>query len=254
LHPILFRTSSTIVYSYSVCMALALLVGIGWTLWAAGRWGVPQEAVLEGALWVMAAAVVGARLFDGLGNWEYYRQSPGQLLRLWQGGLSFQGGLLAGVIAAILYCSWRRLSFWAIAGLAVPGLALATAIGWLGALLHGANYGYVTSGRLSADLPDIYGIAVPRFPTQIAGIAWSLLLFAVLVVLWARGIRPQILALLWLLLYTGGLFALGFTRADDTLYFGILRVAQLFYLAESAIAAIALLRIGVKASSWSGVR
>jgi phosphatidylglycerol:prolipoprotein diacylglycerol transferase len=230
-------------------MALALLVGIGWTLWAAGRRGIPQDAVLEGALWVMAAAVVGARLFDGLGNWEYYRQSPGELFRLWQGGLSFQGGLLAGLIVAVLYCSWRRLPFWTIAGLAVPGLALATAIGWLGALLHGANYGYVTSGRISADLPDIYGIMVPRFPTQILGIVWSLLLFAVLIVLWARGTRPQIVALVWLLLYAGGLFVLGFTRADETLYFGILRVAQLFYLGESVIAGIGLLLIGVKPSS-----
>jgi len=246
LYPILFRAANMTLYSYSVCMALALLAGIGWALWAAPGRDIEQGDVLEGALLVLAAAVGGARLFETLGNWDYFRQSPGEIFRLWQGNFAFQGGLVAGVVALFLYSRWRRLSFWALAGVAAPGTALATAFGWLGALLHGANYGIVSSGALAIELPDLYGIAVPRFPTQLAGLAWSLILFAILALAWRRGVPARTLALLWLLLYAGGMFGLGFTRADETLYFGVLRIAQIFFLAEGMTAGIALLVLGTQ--------
>lgn len=228
-------------------MALALLAGIGWTLWAAPSRDIEQGDVLEGALLILAVAVVGARLFDTLGNWDYFRQSPGEIFRLWQGNFSFQGGLVAGVLALFLHSRWQqRLSFWAMAGVAVPGMALATTFGWFGALLHGANYGVVSSSAVAVELPDLYGIVVPRFPTQLAGLAWSLLLFGVLAVAWRRSIPARTLALLWLLLYAGGMFGLGFTRADETLYFGVLRIAQIFFLAEGVAAGIALLVLGTQ--------
>jgi len=213
-------------------MALALLGGIGWVLWKAPRHGLHQGTVWEGALLSISAAVLGARLFEGVGRWDYFQQYPLEIVRHWQGNLSFQGGLLAGAVALLLYCYWRSLSFWEIAGLAVPGLALATAIGWLGALLHGANYGFPMFGPLAVELPDLYGIVVPRFPTQVAGIVWSLLIFALLLGLARRNTQPRTLTLTWLFLYAGGMFALEFTRADETLYFGMFRIAQLLFLAE----------------------
>ncbi|NOZ07136.1 MAG: prolipoprotein diacylglyceryl transferase [Chloroflexi bacterium] len=232
MYPIIFRTANVILYSYSICMALALLGGIGWVLWKAPRHGLHQGTVWEGALLSISAAVLGARLFEGVERWDYFQQYPLEILRHWQGNLSFQGGLLAGSVALLLYCYWRGLSFWEVAGLAVPGLALATALGWLGALLHGANYGFPTFGSFAVELPDLYGIVVPRFPTQVVGIFWSLLVFALLLALSKRKVQPRTLALTWLFMYAGGMFALEFTRADETLYFGIFRIAQLLYLAE----------------------
>ena len=241
LHPIIFRTANVILYSYSLCIALALLGGISWVLWKAPRQGIAQGTVLEGALLSISAAVLGARLFEGIGRWDYFQQYPLELFRHWQGNLSFQGGLLAGILALLLFCYWRGLPFWEVASIAAPGVALATALGWLGALLHGANYGFPMFGPLALELPDLYGIVLPRFPTQAAGIVWSLLVFILLLVLSKRKVQPQTLALTWLFMYAGGMFALEFTRADETLYFGIFRIAQLLYLAEGVGAGIAFM-------------
>ena len=117
--------------------ALAYLVGliVGWriivglmrrpALWG-GRAPMRPEQAEELLTWVVLGVVLGGRLgFVLFYEPGYYLANPGQILKLWQGGMSFHGGFLGVVVAAWIYC--RRHGVPAL-GLA-DALAVATPIG-----------------------------------------------------------------------------------------------------------------------------
>src|SRR3990172_23874 len=100
----------------------------------AGLWG--------GVMWVAVAALVGGRALyiiqNELGS---IASDPFHAFMIWQGGLSFYGGLLAAIGALVIFARRRRLPFLLAADVAAPAAALGQAIGHLGGLIGGDSYG-----------------------------------------------------------------------------------------------------------------
>ena len=138
----------------------------------------------------------------------------------------------------MFYSAVRRISFWYFADAAALGLAIGQAIGWMGALIQGANYGVVSDSPIAIDLPDLYGLVQPRFPLQHAEITVFALLFIGLLFAAAQRPRAGTLFVVYLLLASLANFALGFQRGDDTAYVGALRIDQ---VVDAALAALAVL-------------
>ncbi len=102
------------------------------------------------------------------------------------------------------------------------------------------NYGLVMNSPLSMWLPDLYGVYGPRFPTQMLACALGIGLFLGLHRLGQLRAPVGRSALLYLLGNGLGHFLLEFTRADEALYWGLLRWTQIAALAEVAVAIILL--------------
>jgi phosphatidylglycerol:prolipoprotein diacylglycerol transferase len=271
MYPILFRLGSTIIYTYTILLDVGLVCGLVVACLEGKRRGIAPERIIDAALWAVVAGIVGGRVGYVLANQEYFAENLGEAFYIWEGGLAFQGAFLAGLLALFLYSTYHKLSFFALADTAAPGLALGQVFGWLGCLMSGCAYGLESHGatsilaRLSLDLPDIYGIHAPRFATQPLASALSLVIF---VLLWAirrrwpfdpsTGLRasstqdkpfPGFAFTLYLLLYTSGQFLLEFTRGDEAIYWGPCRVSQWLYLAEAAAALIFLTYLFRKSKS-----
>jgi phosphatidylglycerol:prolipoprotein diacylglycerol transferase len=184
--------------------------------------------------------MVGARLAYVIPDWEEYPGSLAALVGDWGGGLVFQGGLIAGLVALWLYSRWRRLSFLRLADVAAPGVALAQSLGWLGAHAHGAHYGQILRSDFCLWLPDLYGVYGPRVPTQLLAAALGLTIFWGLHRLRRWRLFPGMLALLYLLSNGIGHFLLSFVRADSAVYVGRLRATQVADLIEATVAAAIL--------------
>ncbi|MFQ6015880.1 MAG: prolipoprotein diacylglyceryl transferase [Anaerolineae bacterium] len=232
MHRILFRLGSLSFYSYSVFIVLGILGGLTLACYEGKRQLNDAKVILDAAFYAILAGVIGGRLYHVGLNWAYYSARQEEILALRGGGVAWQGAFLGGGIALLIYAWLRECSFWALADAAAPGLALAGGLGWLGALLHGSNYGMVYAGFLSQDLPDIYGLSAPRFPTQGVASAFNWAILVGLLLLARRRPFPGVLALSYLIVHSLGLFLLEFTRADDTLYIGVFRFNQVLYLAE----------------------
>jgi len=226
-------------------------VGVVYAHWRGQRVGLRDIQVLDAALWALVGGLAGARAAYVMPHWSDYAGRPLALLNFWGGGLVFQGGLIAGLLALLLYSLWARLSFFRLVDLAAPAVSLAQGLGWIGALIHGAHYGLVMRSPISLWLPDLYGVYGPRFPTQLLASALGLLLFVVLHRVSERSLRPGVLGLVYLFGNAAGHFLLGFTRADDASYLGLLRVTQVAELIEVAVACVLLLylwsRRGIRA-------
>lgn len=249
MRPLLFRCGSFRLYAYSLLVWLGIVSAVIYTQWQFCRTAISRGnrtrsqslQVLDGTIWVLAGGLIGARLAYALLNWTDYAGRPAALLDFWGGGLVFQGGLLGGTFALLLYSLFTGLSFPHLVDLAAPAVALAQALGWAGAWMHGANYGLIMRSPFSVWLPDLYGVYAPRFPTQALACVLGILLFLGLHRLNRFHLQPGSLGLIYLFINGLGHFLLEFTRADEAPYIGALRITQVAELVEGVIAAALLL-------------
>ena len=164
------------------------------------------EIFLDGAVIVCAAGWIGARAYHIALRWDYYAARPDEIVQIGLGGLAMRGAFLAGFLALALYARARGLRFGKLADASALGLTIGQAIGWVGALAHGANYGVVSDSQIALELPDLYGLIAPRFPLQHFEIVLFLGLFVGLLVLALRQPRAGTLFLAYLPDRVGGEF------------------------------------------------
>jgi phosphatidylglycerol:prolipoprotein diacylglycerol transferase len=101
---------------------------------------------------------------DGTNSgWAYYSQNPLQILAIWNGGLGIYGGILGGIIATIVICRRRKVSFLRVADSAAPGVMLAQAIGRWGNYFNQELYGGPTgSSWWGITIDPLYRIRTPK--------------------------------------------------------------------------------------------
>ncbi len=137
------------IHWYGIILTLGMVIATYLTALEAKRHGQNPGIVWDGVLLVIGLGLVGARLYhvfsipeDGSGSgWPYYRQNPLQIFAIWQGGLGIFGGLVGGIIG-IAYIAWRnKLWLFQWFDFAVPGVALAQAIGRWGNYANQELYG-----------------------------------------------------------------------------------------------------------------
>src|SRR5437016_6206665 len=144
MHPILFRIGAWPVYSYGVLLALAYLAGLQLAVVRARRMGLDGARVMDLGIYLIIAALVGAKLLLIVADFNYFRNQPRELLSLVRAGGVFYGGLLAALVVGLLLVRRYRLPAWTTADMIAPGIALGHIIGRLGCLLAGCCYGRPT--------------------------------------------------------------------------------------------------------------
>ncbi|MEK9777337.1 MAG: prolipoprotein diacylglyceryl transferase [Quisquiliibacterium sp.] len=206
-----------------------------------------EDLLFFGVMGVVLGGRLGYVLFYKPG---YYLANPLEALAIWQGGMSFHGGLL-GVIAAIWLWSRRaQLPFWKVIDFVAPLVPLGLAAGRLGNFINGELWGRPTSVAWAMVFPQA-GDALGRHPSQLYQFAGEgLLLFGLL---WWFSSRPRPAGAVsgtFLIGYGGFRFAAEFARQPDaflgTLALG-LTMGQLLCLPMLAFGAWLLWRSGGKA-------
>jgi phosphatidylglycerol---prolipoprotein diacylglyceryl transferase len=171
VHPTLFHLGGIGVHSYGISIAVGFVFAILLGVRAARRQAFSVERLLDLAFWILVSSMIGSRLLfviTDLGN--YYRLCVGtsgqaargvgqvlvdctRVLRLWEGGLVFYGGLLGAIGASLWYTRRHKLSFLRVADLCVPLIALGHFFGRLGCFCAGCCYGRVTTSALGLRFP-----------------------------------------------------------------------------------------------------
>ena len=208
--------------------------------------GLDGDAFMDGAVVMLFASVAGARLLFVALNWKEYAGHPLDVAALWRGGMSFHGGLIAGVGAGLLVMRWRKLPVLAMADAAAPGLALGYAIGRVGCLLNGCCYGGPTHLPWGMHFPDA-DPALLYHPAQIYASIINLGIVGALVYAYRKPHRVgQILALYLgaYSVYRFGIEALRKGVTAQVLAFGLTeaQVFSLFVIAAAAVWWLWLLR------------
>jgi phosphatidylglycerol---prolipoprotein diacylglyceryl transferase len=195
VYPELFKVGPFTVYTYGVLLAASYLLGLRLAMWRAKKWGLDPNRVLDLGIYIIIAALVGAKLLLLVVDFDQF-SNPRELLNLARLGGVFYGGLLLAVAVAFWYIHRHRLPFWTTCDVFAPGIALGHVTGRLGCLAAGCCYGkptdlpwaiVFTNPLAAANVGTPLGI--PLHPTQIYEAGASLIILAILLATERRGRR-----------------------------------------------------------------
>ncbi len=142
------------------------------------------DLIMYAALGVFLGGRLGYTIFY---NGEYYLQHPAKILAVWEGGMSFHGGLLGACVAIWLFCYKKEFPVYTIADLAAQAVPIGLGLGRVGNFINGELYGRPTDVAWCMVFP--YGGEACRHPSQLyeAGLEGALLFG----VLWALARKPM---------------------------------------------------------------
>ncbi|MGK8360080.1 prolipoprotein diacylglyceryl transferase [Corynebacterium amycolatum] len=244
---------------YAISILVGVLVGIYWMQRRYAARGGDPELVLDIAIAVIPAGIIGGRLYHVATDWEKYfgpGANPVDALKITNGGLGIWGAVALGVLAAWAVAKWRKVPFAPVLDAAAPAIILGQAIGRLGNWFNQELYGGPTSLPWGLEIyqrVDEFGRVAPVtgtstgevlavvHPTFLYEMVWNFL--ACLVIVWAdRKFKMgggRVFAL-YVAAYTLGRFFIELMRVDDaTLIFGV-RINNITSLVVFSCAVIAL--------------
>ncbi len=135
-------------------------------LWPAGMLPMKPEAVDDFVVWAAIGVVLGGRtgyvLFYDLPR---YLANPLDILAVWQGGMSFHGGLLGVILAMILFSRSRGIRTWTLFDVVSAGVPVGLGLVRLANFINSELWGGLTSVPWAVEFPN--GGPFPRHPTQI---------------------------------------------------------------------------------------
>ena len=195
MYPELFSIGPVTLYSYGVLLAVSYLLGLWLAMRRAKAWGLDPSRVLDLGIYIIIAALVGAKLLLLVVDFDQFRgMSADDLFSLVRSGGVFYGGLILAVIVAFWYIHKHRLPFWTTCDVFAPGIALGHVTGRLGCLAAGCCYGRpadvpwaitFTNPLAAANVGTPLGI--PLHPTQVYEAGAELLILGFLLTTEKRG-------------------------------------------------------------------
>ncbi|MDR2156608.1 MAG: prolipoprotein diacylglyceryl transferase [Clostridiales Family XIII bacterium] len=206
-------------YGILVATGIALCVAIPYR--RAPKHGLSSDKFLNYAIVIVLAGIVGTRLYYVLFNLSYFAEDWARVFRLREGGLAIHGGLISGVLAALILCRiWKDapLNFLDLGFASVP---LGQAVGRWGNYFNSEAHGGPT------DLPwaiTVEGVKV--HPTFLYESIWCFFLFLFLIWVDNRRQFEGQTALLYAILYSFERFFVEGLRTDSLMAFGVIRQAQ----------------------------
>ena len=246
MHRILFSIGSYPIYSYGVLVALGCIAGAYYAAFQSWRLGIKRDDAFEASVWVIAMAVIGARIGFVIQNLPFYFTHPVQILNFRAGGMSWHGSIFG-----ILFGVWvptRRMGIHMVdyLDLLAPGMMLGLAIGRIGCFLNGCCYGKIAPPPWGIVTPteDNPNVALSRYPTQLYEMTLAFIAFGFLSrALGKRKFRGQIYCE-FLITYSIIRFVVEFWRAGSVLPGG-LTLAQYVSIAI-VILGVVLMGVGRK--------
>jgi phosphatidylglycerol---prolipoprotein diacylglyceryl transferase len=209
-------------HTYGVLVALGFLAGIILAARQAKKEGINTYVVLDLAFWILIAAMIGSRVLYIIVNNGDYIKDPVLLLKIWTGGLVFQGGFIGAVFASWLYCHKHKLNFLRISDLMIPYVSIGHAIGRLGCFSAGCCHGRPTElswfGAVYSESGTVVSqnhlLHVPLHPTQLYEALGETCVFITLLMLRKRKRFNGSLLVSYLLLYPLVRFTVELFRGD----------------------------------------
>lgn len=172
-----------------------------------------KDDIADFILYIIVGTVLGARIFYVfVYNLPFYLNNPFQIIAVWNGGLSFHGGLIGAVIAALLFCKKKKIHFYDIADIAVVPLALGLALGRLGNFTNGELYGRITNVPWAMKFQDADGF---RHPSQLYASFKDLLIFFTLWIIKDKKMPKGFMFWLFVIMYSAFRFTVEFFRQPD---------------------------------------
>lgn len=234
--------SDPVVNLYGMAIALGLLLAVFYGLRRCKKFGLLQNDILDGVLWVTPFAILCARAYYVIFEWHRYADEPITALYIWEGGLAIYGGVIGAALGIIVFCKFKKIRLPAVLDIVSIGFTIGQCLGRWGNFFNREAFGAPTESFLRMGLLNKFtGVVEYYHPTFLYESLWNGAGFFLLHFLSKRRKYDGQVALTYVAWYGLGRAIIEGLRMDS-LYWGPFRVSQLL-AGISCVIALALLII-----------
>ena len=238
----LFSIGHFTVHTYGVMIAIGVILCVVMGYYRAKRMEMKAESVLDLAILCVVMGFLGAKVFFVILSWKQFLTDPLSVLR--SSGFVVYGGIIFGVVSALIYCKIKNIRFFEYFDLLAPSVSLAQAFGRLGCFFAGCCYGKETSLPIGIVFPEgsFAPAGVPLLPTQLFSSAGDFVIAFVLIRMTGKMRHTGDVGALYLMLYGIGRFCVEFLRTNEQGGFIGLTTAQLISIVFMIISIVLFIR------------
>ena len=219
---------------YGIVIACGMIGGVLIAAAIAKRSGQNPDDYYDMAIYAITFAVLGARLYYVIFNWDYYSQDLTRILNIREGGLGIYGGIIAAIITVYIITRKKKMDFGLVADTAGPALIFGQCLGRWGNFFNREAFGGYTDNLLAMQIPvsavrqneitaelwehavELEGITyIQVHPTFLYESLWNFALMISLLIYWKHRKFNGEVFLLYLFAYGVGRFWIESLRTDQ---------------------------------------
>ena len=228
------------IHFYGLAIAIGLLLAVTYACKRSARFGLKEDDILDGVLWVTPFAIVCARIYYCAFSWEQYAADPISVLYIWEGGIAIYGGVLGAIAGVTVFCRTKKLKLATVLDLVLMSFLIGQSIGRWGNFFNREAFGAATDSFFRMGL---YNQVMERWeyyhPTFLYESVWNACGFVLLHFLSKKRKYDGQVALSYAAWYGLGRSFIEGLRVDS-LYWGPFRVSQVL-AAVTCVAAVSVL-------------
>ncbi|HCX2882962.1 TPA: prolipoprotein diacylglyceryl transferase [Staphylococcus aureus] len=233
IDPVAFNLGPLSVRWYGIIIAVGILLGYFVAQRALVKAGLHKDTLVDIIFYSALFGFIAARIYFVIFQWPYYAENPGEIIKIWHGGIAIHGGLIGGFIAGVIVCKVKNLNPFQIGDIVAPSIILAQGIGrWGNFMNHEAHGGPVSRAFLEQlHLPNfiienMYINGQYYHPTFLYESIWDVAGFIILVII-RKHLKLGETFFFYLTWYSIGRFFIEGLRTDSLMLTSNIRVAQL---------------------------
>ena len=205
MHPILFKVWGLTIHSYGFMIALGFFLAVGVAKHLARKSHIDEKKIVDLSFWLLFYGFIGSRILFVFTRLDYFSTDPIAIIRFWEGGFVFLGGLIGALICSIYFVKKYNMSIWKTADVGFPALVVGHIFGRGGCFFAGCCHGLPTEMpwgmRFYSSLVDPKYVGIPIHPTQLYEAFSLALIFVLLYVTFLRKRFDGQVALTYLIVY-----------------------------------------------------
>ena len=117
------------IHYYGMMIALGLLLAVIYAWRRAKQFGVKEDDLTDGVLWVVPFAVLCARLYYCIFQWDTYKSNPISILYIWEGGLAIYGGVIGAAVGVVVFCKFKKIKTATVLDMVALGFLIGQSLG-----------------------------------------------------------------------------------------------------------------------------
>ena len=224
--PRVFSLGPLNIHLYGLAIGLGLILAVMYVCHRSREFGLKEDDILDGVLWITPFAIICARIYYVAFSWKDYADNPLSVFAIWEGGIAIYGSVIGAVIGVIVLCKVKKLKVATVLDVTLLGFFIGQILGRWGNFFNREAFGAATDSFFRMGLYNtVTGSWEYYHPTFLYESVWNLAGFILLHFLSKRRQYDGQIALGYAAWYGLGRCFIEGLRVDS-LYWGPFRVSQ----------------------------
>ena len=218
---------------YGVIIAVGMVLGVMLAIYRTRKQGLKEDLIFDFILIALPVAIICARGYYVIFEWDSYSGDILSIFKIWKGGLAIYGGVIGGLVTAILFCRHHKFPLFRFLDLVVPSLVLGQAIGRWGNFVNQEAFGNLVENSSLQFFPyAVYIDALGEWhqATFFYESMWNVCLLVAILIVSRKEPKTGTMTCMYFVFYGLGRFLIEGLRTDSLYIISGIRASQVLSL------------------------